>query len=339
MKARFVLSMSKLMEQYKAVKDLADEVSYSAKTNPFLVHVLEDKTDSCFSVHFKNSLRYVKDKSRIWFLGQGWTEEEVKELLQAGIISFVVDNENDLQVLMNCVSGQKINLLLRMRLKERTVHTERHFVFGMYARQINELVPRLRKNKNIEKLGIHFHRKTQNISEWALKDELSEILKKETLENIDLMNIGGGIPVRYKNYSVDVVPYVFEKIKELKQWLNDNGVRMIIEPGRFLAAPAIKLEAWIKNICDNSIIINCSIYNSAMDTFEAHTRLIVESELDSGEAYTIKGCTPCSLDVFRYRVFLNKPKVGDKIVFLNAGAYTYATDFCDIEKLETIVVD
>jgi ornithine decarboxylase len=45
------------------------------------------------------------------------------------------------------------------------------------------------------------------------------------------------------------------------------------------------------------------------------------------------------MDIFRYRTYLDNPKVGDKIVFLNAGAYTYSTDFCNLKKLETVIVD
>jgi len=85
--------------------------------------------------------------------------------------------------------------------------------------------------------------------------------------------------------------------------------------------------------------VNCSVYNSAMDTFVASIKLEVEGELESGTAFTIKGQTPCSMDIFRYRVFLKNPKPGDKIVFLNAGAYNFASDFCSLRKLETVVVD
>ena len=49
--------------------------------------------------------------------------------------------------------------------------------------------------------------------------------------------------------------------------------------------------------------------------------------------------TPCSMDLFRYRVYLDNPKVGDELVFLNAGAYNFRTDFCDLEEIETEVVD
>lgn len=329
-----------MLEQFKKARELADVVSYSVKTNPFLVHVLEEETDSLFSVHFLNSLDTVKDKSRVWFLAQSLGKDELDILFNKGVQSFVVDNERDLQAILDYVQGKenKINLLLRMRLKERTIHTERHFVFGFFSSKINELIPVLRNNKNINKLGVHFHRKTQNISEWSLKEELGESLSDETLENMDIINIGGGLPVRYKNYNVDMLPYIFEKIHELKEWLGGYGIKMIIEPGRFIAAPPVKLEAEIKGMYGNNIIINCSVYNAAMDTFVAHSRLLVDGELEKGEAYTIKGCTPDSLDVFRYRVFLNNPKLGDRIVFINAGAYTYSTDFCGLEKLETVVI-
>jgi len=49
--------------------------------------------------------------------------------------------------------------------------------------------------------------------------------------------------------------------------------------------------------------------------------------------------TPCSMDLFRYKAYLDNPKVGDELVFLNAGAYNFTSDFCDLEKIETIVVD
>ena len=341
MKARFVLSRAKMLQQFNRVRELADSVSYSVKTNPFLVHMLEAETDSFFSVHFLNYLDVVKDKSRVWFIAQSWDTDELEMLFEKGVRSFIVDNNNDLDILLEFIEHKKqeINLLLRMRLKERTIHTERHFVFGMYSRQINELVPKLRENPYIKKLGIHFHRKTQNISEWSLKDELAEILNTDVMESIDIMNIGGGLPVSYKNHNADTLPYIFDKIKELKEWLAGYGIKMIIEPGRFIAAPCVRLEAEIKNIYDNNIIVDCSVYNSCMDTFVAHIRLLAENELNEGEAYTIKGCTPDSMDVFRYRVFLKNPKVGDKIIFLNAGAYTYSADFCNLEKLETVVVD
>jgi len=340
-KARFLLSKSKALAQYGKVRELCDSVSYSVKTNPEVTDILEQNTDSMFSVHFATYMDTVKDKKRIWFLTQSWKSEDIDLLSRKGVESFIVDNENDLATLLKWLEKKniKINLLLRMRMKERTIHTERHFVFGMFSGQINAFIPELRKNTHVGKLGIHFHRKTQNLGEWELKKELEETLSKETLSSIDIVNIGGGLPVEYKNHSVVALPHIFSQIRELREWLNSNNVKLMIEPGRFIAAPSVKLEAEIINVYSNNVIINCSVYNSAMDTFVAHIRLLIDGEKASGTPYTIKGCLPDSMDVFRYRVYLDAPKVGDKLVFLNAGAYTYKADLCDVEKLETVVVE
>ncbi len=344
-KARFVLSKKKVLEKYNEIKEIADVVSYSYKTNIEVGKILEEKTDCFFSVHTIEDFKTLKDPQRVWYFSQAWDEDELSILFNRRIDKFVVDNENDLNTLISYIekNKKKISLLLRMKLKENTIHTGKHFVYGMYSKKVNKYLHVLRRNKNIEKIGIHFHRKTQNVSEWEIKEELEDTIDKDNWKNIDYVNIGGGLPAEYKNFNVSIIKNIVYKIKELKEWLNNQNIKMIIEPGRFIAAPSVKLEANIKSIYDNNIIIDCSVYNAAMDTFVAHIRLLVEGELDDnlgkGIPYTIKGNTPDSMDIFRYRVFLDKPKIGDKIVFLNAGAYNYTTDFCNLTKIDTCIVE
>jgi ornithine decarboxylase len=342
-KARFVLSKSKVSEKYDELTRLSDIISYSFKTNAEVGKILDNYTECFFSVHTIEDLKKLTNMKRIWFFAQAWDYNEINILFTKGIDKFVVDNENDLNALLDYISikNRTIDLLLRIRLKEHSVQTGKHFVFGISSDRINEILPKLKQNKHIANLGIHFHRKTQNVSEWSLKEELQDTIKN--WDSISLVNIGGGIPAEYKNFSATVLQDIFAKIIDLRKWLNSKKIKMIIEPGRYIAAYAIKLEASIKSIYDNNIILDCSVYNAAMDTFVAHIRLLVENELEEdtnqGEPYTIKGCTPDSMDIFRYRVFLKNPKVGEKIVFLNAGAYTYSTDFCNLSKLKTVVVD
>ena len=49
--ARFVLSKSKVIEQYNKIKQVSDVVSYSVKTNPVVSRVLEENTDSFFILY------------------------------------------------------------------------------------------------------------------------------------------------------------------------------------------------------------------------------------------------------------------------------------------------
>ncbi|MCX8178445.1 MAG: decarboxylase [Candidatus Aenigmarchaeota archaeon] len=342
MKSRFIVSRSKLLSQYKILKDLGLKISYSLKTFPEIAHILEDETDSFFTIHMMESFSFVKDHSRIWFVAQAWSKDQIKSLIEKKVRNFIVDNETDLKVLIEYLEKKdvKINLLLRLKMREHTIHTGKYFVFGMYSKQINEWIPKLRKIKNIEKLGIHFHRKTQNTSEWNIKDELTQMIAADVWGMIDIVNIGGGLPVDYKNTTARNIDFIFQKIKELREWLNDKGIEMIIEPGRFLAAPPTKLETEILSIHENNIIVDASVYNGSMDSIIVPIKLLVENEVDEGENYVIKGCTPCSMDIFRYDVKLKeKPKVGDKIVFLNAGAYCFTTDFCNLPKLPVVFVD
>lgn len=337
MKAKFVLSRSKVLEQLDNLKEVSDIVSYSFKTNYEVGKVLEESSDCMFSVHSIEALNKLNDKQRVIFFLQAQDRKEIKEILSFNVKYFVVDNENDLRNLLDV--ADKINLFLRMKLKENTIHTGKHFVFGFRSSKVNELVDELRSNPKISKLGVHFHRKTQNVSEWGLVEELEASLTTNSLDKLDMINIGGGLPYIYKNYSEQILDSVFKKLNNLKQYLNSKHIEVIVEPGRYIAAPSVKLVAEIRNVYDNNIIINCSIYNSAMDTFIAHIRLLVENELSKGQPYVIKGCTPDSLDIFRYRVYLNNPKIGDKIVFLNAGAYNFNCDFCQLLKLETEIVE
>jgi len=341
-RAKFILSKKKVLEQYEKVKQAANVVSYSSKTNQDVTKILEQETDCLFSVHRFNELKHVKDMSRIIFLAQAWDEAFIKKLIDMKINFFVVDNETDLDVLLSFLekNNAEIKLLLRLKLKEHSVRTERYFVFGLGSDVINKKIKELRNNPKIKRLGVHFHRKTQNMSEWNLKYEISNLFNEDVLKMIDVINIGGGIPSVYANTNEDVIPGIFEKIKEFKGWLKTFDTKMIIEPGRFIAAPSCKLKTQIKAIHENNIIVNASVYNTDMDALIVPVKLLVEGELEKtqGEPYIIKGYTPCSMDLFRYRVYLKDPKVGDEIIFLNAGAYNFTTDFCDLEKLETEII-
>ena len=70
--------------------------------------------------------------------------------------------------------------------------------------------------------------------------------------------------------------------------------------------------------------------------------MIIEQELPEeteGDFYLIKGNSPTRDDIFRYKVKLKNPKPGDKLTFLNAGAYNYTTDFFGYKKLETVIIE
>ncbi len=342
MVAKFILDKKIVNEQVKSLLDLGLKVSYSYKTNHEVGDVLQDsKMDVNFSIHSKDEIDKIKIKNKVYFFTQAESVEELISILNSGIRSFVVDNEIDFKSILQAIELKqiKIDLSIRMKFQEHRVGTGKYFVYGLSSRKVNELILQVKDNNLINRLGVHIHRKSQNTSEWEIVSELEDSLNKNVLERINFVNLGGGLPVKYKNYTADILPYIFEKLKKVVDWLREKNIETFIEPGRYIAAPCIKLEVEIIQVQDKNLIVNTTIYNCALDCILTDTKMLVEDELtenQDGEYYLIKGNSPTRDDIFRYKVKLKNPEVGDKIVFLNAGAYNYTTDFFGYTKLKTI---
>ncbi len=342
--AKFILSKNVVKKQVNKLKDLGLKLSYSYKTNREVGDVLQQILPAThFSIHAKEEVEMIHDKSKIWFFIQAESKEELIIILEKGVKNFVIDNEKDLEILLQVLEQVKIkvNLSLRMRFKEHRIGTGKYFVYGMSSKKINEIVESIKDNLFIDKLGIHVHRKTQNTSEWEIKGELEDSLEKETLERINFLNLGGGLPSVYRGYSSNIFDYIYSKLTEARNFLEKQDIEVYIESGRFIAAPSVILVTEVVQIQDkNTLLINTTIYNCALDTLITGTKMLVQGELEEGgEDYLIKGNSPTRDDIFRYRVKLRSKKVGDRIVFLNAGAYNYTTDFFWDRKLETEIVE
>lgn len=343
--AYFILSKKIVREQVEKLISIGLNVSYSYKTNREVGDVLQEIFPEIdFSIHARDEIKMINNKSKIWFFTQAESETELKEILNKGVKNFVIDNEIDLSRILNVIGsiGVKINLSLRMKFREHRIGTGRYFVYGISCSKINSLILELKDNKFIEKLGIHIHRKSQNTSEWEIKNELKDSLNEEVLNRIDFLNLGGGLPVKYISYTSKILPYIFDKIKKVYGWLKEKNIETYIEPGRFIAAPPVKLVTEIIQIYENKIVLNTTIYNCAIDTALGQHKMLVEGELEKdekGEFFLLKGNSPTRDDIFRYKVKLKKPEVGNKIIFLNAGAYNYTTDFFGYKKLKTEIVE
>ncbi len=345
--AYFEISKSKVLSQFEKVAEHCDTVSYSSKTNPTVSGILESESSCLFSVHLVNELANIKDHSRVLFLAQAWNSEEIAYLLSLGVSRFAVDNLHDLDVLEKYLFKNKETkiemLLLRLKLAERSIRTEKYFVFGITSEMINKKIKELKLNLQIQSLGIHFHRKTQNMAEWNYGFELAEIFDTEFFDSIDVINMGGGLPAQYANTDMRLLNGIFAKIDSFRSWCSERKIKLIIEPGRFIAAPSGKLVSKVIAVDNSTIVVNASVYNSDMDAIIVPVKLLVEGELTKGEddskQYVIKGLTPCSLDLFRYRIYLKKLEVGDSLVFLNAGAYNFASNFCNLDTPEVRIVE
>lgn len=350
MEAKFILSKKKLEEQVKILEKLGFRISYSYKTNHEVGKVLQDEgfgKDVDFSIHGREEINDIENKNKIWFFLQAESKEEIRGLFEIGIRNFVIDNEIDLNSLVESSEegNYKFNLSIRMKFQEHRIGTGKYFVYGLPSDKVNELILKLKNEENIENLGIHIHRKSQNTSEWEIKSELEDSLSKEVLKAISFVNFGGGLPIEYKSYSSSTMSYIFQRLREARDFLQEHDIVSYIEPGRFLAGPCVKLVAEIIQVQGNTLVVNTTIYQCALDTVITGTKMLIEGEeeddIRDSRHYLIKGNSPTRDDIFRYKVMLPRKEAnyGKKIVFLNAGAYNYTTDFFGYHKLKTEIVE
>lgn len=340
--AYFTLSKSKLASQLKILQDLNLQVSYSYKTNHEIGNLLQETSpETNYSIHAQEEIPMIKDSASISFFTQAESIEELKKIVQQGIKTFVIDNTIDLQNLLQAAKEleTKINISIRMKFHEHRIGTGKYFVYGLPSTKVNSLIQELKDSPQIQNLGIHIHRKSQNTSEWEIVEELKDSIEPETLKIISTVNLGGGLPVEYKSYTASTLPYILKKISAAKEFLDQHKIKAIIEPGRFLAAPPIQLHTKIIQIQDSVLILNTTIYNCALDTILTETKMLVKEETKEGKDYLLKGNSPTRDDIFRYKIKLEKePKLGEEITLTNAGAYNYTTDFFGYKKLETKII-
>ncbi|MBU0757232.1 MAG: hypothetical protein KKF44_04150, partial [Nanoarchaeota archaeon] len=213
-----------------------------------------------------------------------------------------------------------------------------------------ELIKEIVTNKNFNYLGIHNHLVSQNTNlelwEKNIKSLSEFVLDLKINHNIrsKILDIGGGYPIKY--HSPQNVPTIQEIIKKIQKHFTKLDCQLYIESGRYIMGPAAILISKIETIKiyrgKKVMIIDSSVYSSSMDTLVVGLLLnclnISKENSQKMCEYIIRGQTPCSLDIFRRKVILPEVKEGDFIVFINAGAYNYSSDFTLVNKAQEYVI-
>ena len=156
------------------------------------------------------------------------------------------------------------------------------------------------------------------------------------MPKVDIVNIGGGIPISYNGKDSD---NILEEIRTGVKKINAD--KIIIEPGRFIVGPACSLVARVELADDRNAVLNCSVYNVHIDTIIADLILPCRAlkGTEKRKSYRLLGSSLCNLDVFNECAKLPELKAGDAIVFDKAGAYNFSSDFGSGSGIKTYIVE
>lgn len=255
----YVYSAGAIRDQYAQLRDAMSSIGarlhYSVKANSSiailsLLRELGAGLDIVSGGELYRALQAGYSGRDIVFSGVGKTEREMEEAIRAQVLLFNVESEQELHVL-NAVSrriGVEAPVALRVN-PEVLVDTphpytrtgEKGMKFGIPFDEALAVAKVAATLSNIQLLGLDMHVGSQ-ISQFAPYEvglqrllHLRREIERDTKAHLEWLDIGGGLAVTYDaERSVDV-RHFGEVIGAL---VSGSGLKIILEPGRFLVGNA-----------------------------------------------------------------------------------------------------
>jgi diaminopimelate decarboxylase len=308
------------------------------------------------------ALKAGADPRKIVFSGVGKKRREIEDALDAGILMFNVESEEELTALNEIAGamGKKAPVSLRVN-PDVDPQTHPYISTGMkkakFGVEIKRSVEGYRKAASLphlEVVGVDCHIGSQLTSLSPFVDALARVreyldrvlvgsLRKEGAA-IRYLDLGGGLGI---NYHDETPPLPDEYAKAIIQGLEGLDLTLILEPGRVIVGNAGILLTEVQYVKEtdtkNFVIVdggmNDLIRPALYGSYQA-IRPVRERQGDSIVA-DIVGPICESGDFFAKDREIPRPKRGDLLAVMSAGAYgfTMASNYNSHPKPPEILVD
>jgi diaminopimelate decarboxylase len=255
----YVYSSAGIREQYVRLRDalgkLDARLHYSVKANSSiailaLLRELGAGLDIVSGGELFRAQKAGYKGKEVVFSGVGKTEREMEEALRAEVLLFNVESEQELHVLDGVARRLGVTAPVALRVNPEvlvdTPHPytrtgEKGMKFGIPFDEALSVAKTASILRNIRLMGLDMHVGSQ-ISQFAPYEvglqrllHLRREIERETKLRLEYLDIGGGLAVAYDaERSVDV-GHFGEVIGAL---VGASGLRIILEPGRFLVGNA-----------------------------------------------------------------------------------------------------
>jgi len=255
----YVYSAALIRDQYhrlrSALGKLDARLHYSVKANSSIaiLALLRDLGAGLDIVSGGELFRALKagySGRDIVFSGVGKTEREMEEALRAGVLLVNVESEQELHVL-DAVAGRlrlpaPVALRVNPEVLVDTPHPytrtgEKGMKFGIPFDEALPVAKAAAAMTNVRLLGLDMHVGSQ-ISQFAPYEvglqrllHLRREIERDTDARLEYLDIGGGLAVSYGSEIAVDVDRFGEVISAL---VSGSGLKIILEPGRFLVGNA-----------------------------------------------------------------------------------------------------
>ena len=328
----YIFDIDKLINRVKFIKEtLGDiKISYAMKANPFLVEDLIDVVDS-FEVCSPGEYQICKalnvPKDKIVLSGVFKEEEDIKGIVNdcKDLPIYTVESLSQLNLLTSVAKDNNLVLNVYLRLSSGNQ-------FGVDEETIKKIVSNLNIYKSINVLGIQLYSGTQKKIDNVQKELdylYTFITSLEETYGIQFKHFEYGPGLRVNYFKSDAPINDEDLLKALKHNLSKFEKKHItLEMGRFIAAYCGEYHTKIVDLKETKGVKYCIVdgginhlnYFGQMMAMKAP--FILENENGVEDNYTICGSLCTVADVLVRNYPLHDAKIGDKLVFLNVGAYS-----------------
>ncbi len=260
----------------------------------------------------------------------------IRLAMKSGVNRMAADSKEEIEKIASNAAGAKIFVRAQVNDSDSVfAFSER---FGSPLENIVDLLLYARK-RGLTPYGISFHVGSQaiHVEHWSdailsLKP-IIEKLQKSGLE-LEIINIGGGFPVTYNNHKQ--VPHLSDIVEHIHNTIHllPYMPKIIMEPGRGIVATSTVMVSEVISRTTRRgkdwLVLDGGVYNCLYEAmihqgttqYEVHTTRKARKDTELSP-YVLSGPTGDSIDIITRDISLpSSIKVGDRLIFENAGAYT-----------------
>jgi len=256
---------------------------------------------------------------------------DIRNALAAGVKVFVADNPDEVRKFRRY--RDQAEVLLRVSFRSPGVVSDLSRKFGCDPQDALELA-RLAASLGVRLRGLSFHVGSQapdarmHVQAIGVCAELLVAMRREKLGPLDTLDIGGGFPIDY----LEGVPTISRFCAPIRKALAllPARVRIIAEPGRYIAGPSAIAVSSVMGRAQRAgkwwYYLDDGVYGSYSGQVFDHGRYPLRA-LRTGrlQPSVLAGPTCDSIDVVAEDVPLPRLREGDLIVGAAMGAYTWAS--------------
>lgn len=268
----YIYSKSSFLDQLNQLKDAFKShsaiICYSIKVchNTNIVKIFANEGCGSDIVSGGELYRAIKagvDSQKIVYSGVAKTSKEITEAIEANILMFNVESEQELERINHIGSSLRRMVPVSIRVNPGVDAKTHPYIttgmkenkFGIDSGKVIDMFIRASKMSNIEVYGIDLHIGSQLLELKPYGEAMRIIagyIKQLKDENIVIryVDVGGGLGIPYKEQHTAVsaqeyASLITEPFKDI------HGITFILEPGRFLTAQAGILVSRVQYVKDN----------------------------------------------------------------------------------------